>query len=174
MLNPIFWKKVQGQKHPGRWEIVERKIPSVKMLFKTNTNGHKHPIISLIIIEQDAMGETKENKWHLTQEPRTPKKQSYRLWWGAASPILTVTPCACIYTSYNQNSYKECIRIDKYKLIQSFWTGTNVIRRKHIVQPTGFGAYSSTRNLILSNSNKISVCFRNKANGFLCVRNITW
>ena len=37
MLNPIFWKKAQGQKHPGRWEIAERQIPSVKMLFKTNT-----------------------------------------------------------------------------------------------------------------------------------------
>ena len=45
MLNPIFWKKGQGQKHTGRWETVERKIPSVKMLFKTDTNGQKHPRI---------------------------------------------------------------------------------------------------------------------------------
>ena len=37
MLNPIFSKKVQGQKHPGRWGIVEHQIPSIKMLFKTNT-----------------------------------------------------------------------------------------------------------------------------------------
>ena len=29
-------------------------------------------------------------------------------------------------------------------LEQSFWTGTKVIRRKHIIQPTGFGACSST------------------------------
>ena len=60
MLNLFFWKKVQGQKHPGRWEITERKIPNVKMLFKTNTNGHKHPSISIIIIEQDTVDETKE------------------------------------------------------------------------------------------------------------------
>ena len=33
MLNPIFWKKVQEQKHPGRWEIAERKIPCVKMAY---------------------------------------------------------------------------------------------------------------------------------------------
>ena len=80
MLNPIFWRKVLGQKHPGRWEIAERKIPSVKMLFKTNTDGHKHHSTSLIIIEQDTIGETKENNmWHSTQEPRTPKKQSYRV-----------------------------------------------------------------------------------------------
>ena len=46
MLNPIFWKKVQGQKHLGRWEIAECKIPSVKMFFKTNTKCHKHPSIS--------------------------------------------------------------------------------------------------------------------------------
>ena len=55
MLNPIFWKKVQGQKHPVRWEIAERQIPSVKMLFKTNTKGHKHPSIRLFIKEQDTM-----------------------------------------------------------------------------------------------------------------------
>ena len=76
MLNPIFWKKVQGQKHLGMWSIAERKIPSVKMLFKTNANGHKHPGISFIIIEQDTIGETKENnKWHSTQEPRTTRKR---------------------------------------------------------------------------------------------------
>ena len=28
MLNPIFWKKVQGQKYPGSWGIVEHQIPS--------------------------------------------------------------------------------------------------------------------------------------------------
>ena len=38
MLNSIFWKKVQWQKHPGRWGITERKMPSVTMLFKTNTS----------------------------------------------------------------------------------------------------------------------------------------
>ena len=77
MLNPIFWKKVHGQKHPERWEIEERKIPSVKMLFETNSNGHKHPSISLIGIEQDTIGETKgNNKWHSTQEPRSPKKKT--------------------------------------------------------------------------------------------------
>ena len=31
------------------------------MLFRTNTNGHKHPSISLFIIEQDTISETKEN-----------------------------------------------------------------------------------------------------------------
>ena len=36
VLNPIFSKKVQGQKHPGRWGIVEHQIPSIKVLFKTN------------------------------------------------------------------------------------------------------------------------------------------
>ena len=88
MLNRIFWKKPQEQKHPGSLEIAERKL-----LLKTNINGHEIPSISLII------GETRENnKWHSTQEPRTPQKQSYRLWWGAASPILNITPCVCIYT----------------------------------------------------------------------------
>ena len=47
-LNPIFWKKVQGQKHPARWGIVEHQIPSTKVLFKTNTKSHKHPGIKLL------------------------------------------------------------------------------------------------------------------------------
>ena len=55
---------------------------------------HKHPSIPFIIPEQDTIGGDKENnKWDSTQEPRTPKNQSYRLWWGAASPILNDTPC---------------------------------------------------------------------------------
>ena len=48
MLNPIFLKKVQEQNHPGRWGIVEHQIHSIKMLFKTNTKGHKHPSIRLL------------------------------------------------------------------------------------------------------------------------------
>ena len=47
VLNPIFSKKVQGQKHPGRWGIVEHQIPSIKM-FKTNTKSHKHPSIRFL------------------------------------------------------------------------------------------------------------------------------
>ena len=43
MLNQIFWKKVQGQKNHGRWGSVEHQIPSIKVLFKTNTKSHKHP-----------------------------------------------------------------------------------------------------------------------------------
>ena len=62
MLNMIFWKNVQGQKHPGRWEIAESKIYSVKMLFKANTKGHKHPSIRLFIIEQDTIGKPKKTK----------------------------------------------------------------------------------------------------------------
>ena len=48
MLNPIFWKKVQGQKHPGRWGIVEQQIPNIKVLFKTNAKSHQHPGITLL------------------------------------------------------------------------------------------------------------------------------
>ena len=100
MLNPIFWKKVQGQKHPGWWGIVEHQIRSIKGLFKTNTKSHKHPGIKLL----------SESKTQLVNQR---KQNSYRR--------------ACIYI-----------------LTQRFWTGTKVIRRKHIIQPTGFSACSST------------------------------
>ena len=48
-----------------------------------------------------------------------------------------------IYTSYNRTHVRNAY-IYIYILTQSFWTGTKVIRRKHIMQPTGFGACSST------------------------------
>ena len=47
MLNPIFWNKVQGQKHPGRWGIVEHQIPGIKVLLETNAKSHKHLGIKL-------------------------------------------------------------------------------------------------------------------------------
>ena len=103
MLNPILWKKVQGKKHPGRWGIVEHQIPSIKVLFKTNTKSHKHPGIKLL----------SESKTQLNQR--------------------------------KQNSYRRAyIYIYIYILTQSFWAGTKVIRRKHIIQPIGFAACSST------------------------------
>ena len=77
MLNPIFWKKVQGQKHPGRWGIVEHKIASIQVLFKTNTKSHKHPGIKLLSSESKTqLVNQRKQKWHSTQELRTPQKYS--------------------------------------------------------------------------------------------------
>ena len=68
MLNPIFWKKVQGQKHSGRWGIVEHKIPSIKVLFKTNVKSHKHPGIKLLSFESKRHNcLTKENRTHIEE-----------------------------------------------------------------------------------------------------------
>ena len=66
MLNPIFWKKVLGHKHPGRWGIVKHQIPSIKVLFKTNTKCHKHPGIKLL----------SESKTQLVNQR---KQDSYRI-----------------------------------------------------------------------------------------------
>ena len=142
MLNPIFSKKVQGQKHPGRWGIVEHQIPSIKVLFKTNTKGHKHPSIRLL--SKSKIQLVNQRKQKVAFSPGTahsPGIQSYRTWWGAALPILNDTPV--VYTTYNRTRIRNA-HIYIYILTQNFWTGTKVIRRKHIVQPTGFGACSST------------------------------
>ena len=142
MLNPIFSKKVQGQKHPGRWEIVEHQIPSIKVLFKTNTKGHKHPSIRLLSKSKTQL--VNQRKQKVAFSPGTahfPEIQSYRTWWGAASPIMNDTPV--VYTSYKRTRIRNAY-IYIHILTQSFWTGTKVIRRKHTVQPTGFGACSST------------------------------
>ena len=84
MLNPIFWKKVQGQKHPGRWGIVEYQIPSIKVLFKTNTKGHKHPSIRLLSKSKTQL--VNQRKQKVAFSPGTahsPEIQSYRTWRGA-------------------------------------------------------------------------------------------
>ena len=103
MLNPIFWKKVQGQKHPWRWGIVEHQIPSIKVLFTTNVNSHTHPGVKFL---------SSESKTQLVKQRK-------------------------------QNSYRRAY-IYIYILTHSFWTGTKVIRKKHIIQPTGFGACISS------------------------------
>ena len=139
MLNAILSKKVQGQKHPGGWGIVEHQIPSIKMLFKTNTK-----ITSILVLDfyqrADTISKPKKTKSRI--QPRN-CTLLYRTWWGAASPILNDTPV--VYTTYNRTRIRNVyIYIYIYISTQSFWTGTKVIRRKHIVQPTGFGACSST------------------------------
>ena len=106
MLNPILWRKVQGQKHPGRWGVVEHQIPSIKVLFKTNTNGHKHPSIRLLSKSKTQL--INQSKQKVAFSPGTahsPEIQSYRTWWGAASPILNDTPV--VYTSYNRTQIRN-------------------------------------------------------------------
>ena len=65
MLNPIFWKKVRGQKRPERWGIVEHQIPSIKVLFKTNAKSHKHPGIKLLSSESKTqlVNQRKQNSY---------------------------------------------------------------------------------------------------------------
>ena len=92
------------EKLPGRWEIVEHQIPSIKVLFKTNTKSHKHPGIRLLSSESKTQL-VNQRKQKVAFNPGTahsPEIQSYRMWWGAASPKLNDTPVVCIYTSYNR------------------------------------------------------------------------
>ena len=79
MLNLIFSKKVQGQKHPGRLRIVEHQIPSIKVLFKTNTRGHKHPSFRLLSKSKTQL--VNQRKQKVAFNPGTahsPEIQSYR------------------------------------------------------------------------------------------------
>ena len=127
------------------------------MLFKTNTKGHKHLRIRLLSKSKTQL--VNQRKQKVAFSPGTahsPEIQSCRTWWGAASPILNGTPVVYIYIYicpitelilgmhiYIYIYVYIYIYIYIYTLTQSFWTGTKVIRRKHI-QPTGFGACSSS------------------------------
>ena len=108
VLKPIFSKKVQRQKHPGRWGIVEHQIPSIKVLFKTNTKGHKHPSIRLLSKSKTQLVNQRKQKVAFSPETtHSPEIQSYRTWWGAASPIPKYTPVVYIYTSYNRTHIRN-------------------------------------------------------------------
>ena len=106
VLNPIFSRKVQGQKHPGRWGIVEHQKPSIKVVFKTNTKGHKHPSIRLLSKSKTQLvSQRKQNVAFSPGTAHSPEIQSHRTWWGAASPILKDTPV--VYTSYNRTHIRN-------------------------------------------------------------------
>ena len=105
MLNPIFWKNVQRQKHPGRWEIAEHQIPNIKKLFKTNTKGHKHPSIRLFIKGQDTIGKPKKTKSSIQPRNRALPRNSPIICDGVQ--LLNNTPVVCLYTSYNRTHIKN-------------------------------------------------------------------
>ena len=158
MLNPIFWKKVQGQKHPGRWGIVEHQITSIKVLFETATKCHKHPSIRLLSKSKTQLvNQRKQKVAHSAQKPRTPQKFNpierdgvqLRQYWMALPLYIYIYIYICIYMYiyiYIRHITELIwgMHIYIYTLTQSFCTGTKVIRRKHIIQPTGFCACSST------------------------------
>ena len=109
VLNPIFSTKVQGQKHPGRWGIVEHQIPSIKMSFKTNAKGHKHPSIRLLSKSKTQL--VNQRKQKVAFSPGTAHSPD----WGAASPILNDTPV--VYTTYNRTRIRN-VHIYIYILTQ--------------------------------------------------------
>ena len=61
-VESIFLKEGPGPKHPGRLEIAEHQIPSIKVLFEINIKSHKHPSIKPFIGEQDTIGKPKKTK----------------------------------------------------------------------------------------------------------------
>ena len=117
MLNPIFWKKIQGQQHPVRWGIVKHQIPGIKVLFKTNSKSHENSGIKLLSSEckTQLVNQSKQKVAFNPGIAHSPELQSCRMWLGAASPIPNDTPVVCIYTSYNrthiENAYIHILTV---------------------------------------------------------------
>ena len=95
----------------GGWEIAEHLIPSIKVLFKTNTKSHDYPSIRPESKTQ-LVNQRKQKVAFNTGTAHSPEIQSCRMWWGAASPIQNHTPVVCIYTSYNRTHIKMHIYIN--------------------------------------------------------------
>ena len=157
----------RDKKHPRRWEITESQIPSVKIWFKTNTKGHKHPSIRLFITKQYRIGKRKKKKSGI--QPRNRELHPpLPLWWGADSPILNYTPGVCIYTSYNRTRIKNAYvyiyiyiytYIYIYILRQSFWTGTKIITSRRWDNASAFYHVSKMDPKSILTISWISKCF---------------
>ena len=84
--------------HDTKRRKDNHQIPSIKVLFKANTRSHKHPSIKLLSSESKTQL-VNQRKQKVAFNPGTahsPEIQSYRMWWGAASPILNDAPVVCI------------------------------------------------------------------------------
>ena len=169
MLNPIFSKKVQGQKHLGRWGIVEHQIPSIKMLFKTNTKSHKHPSIRFLSKSKTQL--VNQRKQKVAFSPGTEHSPIERDGVQLRQYWMTLPLYIRPITELVKGMY---IHVYTYISTQS-WTGTKVIRRKHIVLPTGFGVCSSAwaRFLSLARS-KLRLCSANHRPGYWCNLPCDW
>ena len=70
-------------------------------------------VTSILVIDHLSESKTQlvnQRKQKVAFNPWTahsPEIQSYKMWWGAASPILNGTPVVCIYTSYSRNHIKN-------------------------------------------------------------------
>ena len=102
----VRWHHVESdilKEGPGTktsWDMGDCRtpIPSIKVLFKTNSKIHKHPSIRLLPSESKTqlVNQRKQKGAFNTGTAHSPEIQSYRMWWGAASPILNGTPVVCI------------------------------------------------------------------------------
>ena len=125
------------------WGIVEHQIPSIKVFFKTNTKGHKHPSIRLIK-QQDTIGKPKKTKSAFSPgTAHSPEIQSYRTWWGAASPILNDTPV--VYTTYNRTRIRNAhththIYIYISTLIRRTFVDSVMVDHSDVVRASPVGA----------------------------------
>ena len=109
MLNPIFWKRVQGQKHPGGWGIVDNQIPSIKVLFKTNTKSHKHPGIKLLSSESktQSVNQRKQNSYRIDQRTCNVVHTGHFLRYGTWNTLvgfftLLLTPADLLWVLHPQ------------------------------------------------------------------------
>ena len=108
MLNLIFWKKVQGQKHPGRWGIVEHQIPSIKVLFKTNAKSRKHPGIKLL------SSESKKPWTSKIFSMKTSCRKKYNILIYLLYGILDLTVMWLLWLKWHSDFITPCASCDKH------------------------------------------------------------
>ena len=108
MLKPIFWKKVQGQNILGCERLQNTKYLVSKCCFKQIPK-----VTSILVVDYLSESKTQlvnQRKQKVAFNPGTaqsPEIQSYRMWWGAASPVLNDTPVVYIYMSYNRTNIEN-------------------------------------------------------------------
>ena len=107
VLNPMFWKKVRGKNILGG-----ERLQNTKYLVSNCCLKQIPKVTSILVLDylSDSKAQLVNQRKKVafnTWTAHSPEIQSYRMWWGAASPILNDTPVVCIYMSYNRTHIKN-------------------------------------------------------------------
>ena len=124
------WNRYSERRSRGKNILGCERLQNTKYLASKCCLKQMPKVKSILVLDYLSESKTQlvnQRKQKVAFNPGTahsPKIQSYRMWWGAASPILNDTPVVCMYASYNRNHIKNA------SLLSRVWTSSALIRNR--------------------------------------------
>ena len=107
------WIRYSERRSRGKNILGCERLQNTKYLAPKCCLKQMPKVTSILVLDYLSESKTQlvnQRKQKVAFNPGTahyPKIQSYRMWWGAASPILNDTPVVCMDASYNRNHIKN-------------------------------------------------------------------